>query len=105
MATMAILGGGIGGLMHAMILPAFKGVDTVAGIEGLTNPRGFILIDDYQRKPAFPNIFAAQGRWVHLAKAAFGKHFQRKVKTGKTEPCYEKAVLKMPGTTRLKEQA
>ncbi|MFM2399651.1 MAG: pyridine nucleotide-disulfide oxidoreductase, partial [Pseudomonadota bacterium] len=28
------------------------------GIEGLTNPRGFILIDPYQRNPKFPNIFA-----------------------------------------------
>ena len=43
---------------HAMILPAFKGVDAVAGIDGLTNPRGFVLIDEYQRNPAFHNIFS-----------------------------------------------
>lgn len=43
---------------HSMILPAFKGVDAVAGIEGLTNPRGFILIDDFQRNPAYNNIYA-----------------------------------------------
>lgn len=42
----------------SMVLPAFRGVPAVAGIEGLTNPRGFILIDEYQRNPAFPNIFA-----------------------------------------------
>ena len=30
---------------HSMVLPAFKGVDAVMDIEGLTNPRGFILID------------------------------------------------------------
>ena len=27
-------------------------------IEGLANPRGFILIDKHQRNPKFPNIFA-----------------------------------------------
>jgi NADH dehydrogenase FAD-containing subunit len=27
-------------------------------IEGLSNPRGFTLIDKYQRNPKFPNIFA-----------------------------------------------
>jgi len=43
---------------YSMMLPAFKGVDAVAGIEGLTNPRGFILIDEHQRNPRFKNIFA-----------------------------------------------
>ena len=42
----------------SMMLPAFRGVPAVAGIEGLANPRGFILIDKYQRNPAFPNVFA-----------------------------------------------
>ena len=172
--------------VHAMVLPAFKGVDAVAGIENLTNARGFILIDEYQRNPAYGNIYAvgvcvaippvgptpvptgapktgymiesmvtattkniaaaiegqapqargtwnavcladfgdtgvafvalpqipprntnwaAQGKWVHLAKVAYEKYFLHKVKSGKTEPYYEKAVLKMLGTTRLKERA
>ncbi len=43
---------------HSMILPAFKGVDAIAGIEGLTNPRDFILIDEYQRNPKYQNIYA-----------------------------------------------
>ena len=43
---------------HAMMLPAFKGVDAVFGIEGLTNPRGFIHIDEHQRNPRFPNVFS-----------------------------------------------
>ena len=30
---------------YSMMLPAFKGIDAVFGIEGLTNPRGFIVID------------------------------------------------------------
>jgi sulfide:quinone oxidoreductase len=41
----------------SMILPAFTGVDAVRGIEGLTNPRGFILINDKQQNPTFPNIY------------------------------------------------
>ncbi|SDH76184.1 NAD(P)/FAD-dependent oxidoreductase [Propionivibrio dicarboxylicus] len=43
---------------YSMLLPAFKGVDAVFGIEGLTNPRGFILIDPHQRNPKYQNIFA-----------------------------------------------
>jgi sulfide:quinone oxidoreductase len=171
---------------HSMILPAFKGVDAVADIEGLTNPRGFILIDEFQRNPTFKNIYAvgvcvaippvgptpvatgapktgymiesmvtatthnianelggrepdeqgswsavcladfgdtgvafialpqipprntnwaAQGKWVHLAKVAYEKYFLHKVRAAKTEPYYEKAILKMLGATRLKDSA
>jgi sulfide:quinone oxidoreductase len=43
---------------YSMMLPAFKGIDAVFGIEGLTNPRGFILIDEYQRNPLHTNIYA-----------------------------------------------
>jgi len=43
---------------YSMVLPAFKGIDAVFGIEGLTNPRGFILIDAHQRNPTFKNIYA-----------------------------------------------
>jgi sulfide:quinone oxidoreductase len=43
---------------YSMMLPAFKGIDAVAGIEGLTNPRGFILIDQHQRNPKYRNIYA-----------------------------------------------
>ena len=42
---------------HSMMLPAFKGIDAVAGIEGLVNPRGFILIDAHQRNPKYPNVY------------------------------------------------
>ena len=169
---------------HSMILPAFKGVDAVSDIEGLTNPRGFILIDDHQRNPTYKNIYAvgvcvaippvaptpvatgapktgymiesmvtatthnianelagkepeeqgswsavcladfgdsgvafvalpqipprntnwaSQGKWVHLAKIAYEKYFLHKVRAAKTEPYYEKMVLKMVGAKRLKE--
>ena len=43
---------------YSMLLPAFKGIDAVFGIDGLTNPRGFILIDPHQRNPRYPNVFA-----------------------------------------------
>lgn len=167
-----------------MFIPAFKGVDAVAAVEGLCNPRGFVLVDDYQRNAKYPNIYAAgvcvaippveatpvptgapktgymiesmvtaivhnirdelagkpvshratwnaicladlgdegvafvalpqipprnitwakHGKWVHLAKVAFEKYFMRKMKTGNTEPVYEKYVLKAIGIERLKE--
>ena len=168
---------------YAMLLPAFTGVDAVRGVEGLTNPRGFILIDEHQRNPTFRNIFSAGvcvaippveatpvptgapktgfmiesmvtaiahnlrdalagregkaratwnavcladmgdtgaafvalpqipprnvtwakvGKWVHLAKVAFEKYYLRKMRTGNTDPVYEKYVLKALGIERLK---
>lgn len=43
---------------YSMLLPAFRGVDAVFGIEGLTNSRGFVAIDEYQRNPRYKNIFS-----------------------------------------------
>ena len=169
---------------HSMILPAFKGVPAIAGIEGLTNPRDFILIDDFQRNPKYQNIFAvgvcvaippvhatpvgtgapktgymiesmvtatthniaqllkggepdqqgtwnavcladfgdtgvafvalpqipprnlnwaSQGKWVHVAKIAYEKYFLHKVRAAKTEPYYERTIMKLIGVQRLKE--
>ena len=169
---------------HSMILPAFKGVPAIAGIDGLTNPRDFILIDEYQRNPKYKNIYAvgvcvaippvgttpvatgapktgymiesmvsatthnikdelegkepetkgswaavcladfgdrgvafvaipqipprntnwaSQGKWVHVAKVAYEKYFLHKIRAAKTEPYYEKMVLKMVGAKRIKE--
>ncbi|MDE1895506.1 MAG: NAD(P)/FAD-dependent oxidoreductase [Rhodospirillales bacterium] len=159
----------------SMLMPPFRGVGAVHGIEGLTNLRGFILADAHQRNPAFPNVFsigvcvaipptgktpvpvgvpktgfmiesmvtatahnlgallrggeatvrpswnaicladfgdggvafvaqpqipprnanwAAQGKWVHLAKIGFEKYFLRKIKAGKSEPFYESYLMK-----------
>jgi sulfide:quinone oxidoreductase len=167
----------------SMMLPAFRGVPAIFGIEGLTNPRGFVLVDKHQRNPAFPDIFAlgvcvaippmggtplavgvpktgfmiesmvtavahnltailegrepaseatwnalcladfgdegvafvaqpqipprnvnwaAQGKWVHLAKVAFEKYFLRKVRKGESEPYYERLALKAMGLAKLK---
>ncbi len=168
---------------YSMILPAFTGVDAVRKVEGMCNPRGFVLIDAHQRNPKYPNIYSAgvcvaippveptpvptgapktgymiesmvaaivhnihsemkgeapkenatwnaicladlgdtgaafvalpqipprnvtwakMGKWVHLAKIAFEKYFIRKMKTGNTEPVYEKYVLRALGISRLK---
>ncbi len=55
---------------YSMMLPAFRGVACVRGIEGLTNPRGFIIIDKHQRNPNFPNVF---GLGVCVAIAPTGR--------------------------------
>jgi sulfide:quinone oxidoreductase len=167
---------------YSMMLPAFKGVDAVAAVEGLCNPRGFVLTDEHQRSKKYRNIFSAgvcvaippveatpvatgvpktgymiesmitaivhniaaelkglpaeakgtwnaicladmgdtgaafvalpqipprnvnwfrKGKWVHLAKIAFEKYFLHKMKSGSSEPIYEKYVLKFAGITRL----
>jgi sulfide:quinone oxidoreductase len=170
---------------YSMLLPAFKGVDAVAAVDGLCNPRGFVLVDEHQRNPKYPNIYsggvciaippveatpvptgapktgymiesmvtaivtnikaelegriptetatwnaicladmgdtgaafvalpqipprnvtwARKGKWVHWAKIGFEKYFLRKMKTGKSEPIYERYVLKALGIARLKSR-
>jgi sulfide:quinone oxidoreductase len=42
---------------YSMMLPAFRGVPAIMGIEGLVNPRGFVIVDKHQRNPAYPNVF------------------------------------------------
>jgi len=44
---------------YAMVIPAFKGVDAVAAVPGLCNPRGLVLIDEHQRSPKYRNVFSA----------------------------------------------
>jgi sulfide:quinone oxidoreductase len=44
---------------YSMMLPAFRGVDVVAAVEGLCNPRGFVIVDENQRSPKYRNIFSA----------------------------------------------
>lgn len=43
---------------YAMMLPAFRGVEAIRGIDKLVNPRGFVLVDKYQRNPAYPEVYA-----------------------------------------------
>lgn len=43
---------------YSMIIPAFKGVDAVAQVIGLCNPRGFVNVDSFQRSAKYQNIYA-----------------------------------------------
>jgi sulfide:quinone oxidoreductase len=56
-----------------MLIPAFRGADCLLGADGrglpgLANPRGFVLVDKYQRNPSFKNVFAVG---VCIAIAAY----------------------------------
>ncbi len=42
---------------YAMMLPAFRGIPALRGIEGLVNPRGFVIVDKHQRNLKFTNVF------------------------------------------------
>jgi sulfide:quinone oxidoreductase len=42
----------------SMMLPAFRGIKPLMGIEGLSNPRGFTIVDKHQRNPKYKDIFA-----------------------------------------------
>ncbi|MFN7009626.1 MAG: NAD(P)/FAD-dependent oxidoreductase [Allorhizobium sp.] len=55
---------------YTMMLPAFRGVEAVRDIEGLTNPRGFILVDKHQQNGKYQNVFAVG---VCVAIAPTGK--------------------------------
>lgn len=45
-----------------MMIPGFKGVscffdEAGKAVEGLVNPRGFVLVDKYQANPSYPNVY------------------------------------------------
>jgi sulfide:quinone oxidoreductase len=42
---------------YAMMLPAFRGISAIRDIEGLVNPRGFVIVDKHQRNTRYPNVF------------------------------------------------
>lgn len=41
----------------AMMLPPFRGIKPLMGLEGLVNPRGFVIVDKHQINPKYRNIF------------------------------------------------
>jgi sulfide:quinone oxidoreductase len=43
---------------YAMLIPAFRGIQALTGIEGLVNPREFVLVDKHQCNTKYPNVFA-----------------------------------------------
>lgn len=44
-------------MKFSMMLPPFRGVPAVRDIEGLVNPKGFVITDKHQRNPKYPDIF------------------------------------------------
>ncbi|MBI5901683.1 MAG: FAD-dependent oxidoreductase [Rhodocyclales bacterium] len=44
---------------HAMLVPSFRGVAPVAAVDGLVNPKALVIVDEHQRSPKYPNIYAA----------------------------------------------
>ena len=55
---------------YSMMLPPFRGVEAIRGIDGLVNPRGFVIIDKHQRNPTYRNVF---GIGVCVAIPPMGK--------------------------------
>ncbi len=47
----------------SMILPAFRGIAPLRGIEGLVNPRGFVLVDKHQQNLSFPTFSQLASVW------------------------------------------
>ena len=47
--------------------------------------------------------WASRGKWVHVAKIAYEKYFLHKVRAAKTEPYFERTIMKLIGVQRLKE--
>lgn len=54
----------------SMMLPAFKGVDAVAAVEGLCNPRGFVIVDELHRSPKYKNILLGWRLYCHSASGS-----------------------------------
>ena len=49
--------------------------------------------------------WSGQGYWVHAAKVGFEKYFLHKVRSGATEPAYERLIMKMLGIGKLKSES
>jgi sulfide:quinone oxidoreductase len=48
--------------------------------------------------------WSSHGYWVHLGKLAFEKYFLRKVRTGNSEPFYERLIMKILGIGKLRDK-
>ncbi len=57
-------------MSYSMLLPAFRGVEAIRGIPGLVNDKGFVIVDEHQRNPAYPDVF---GIGVCIAIPPMGK--------------------------------
>ena len=63
---------------------------------------GVAFVAEPQMPPRNLN-WAAEGKWVHLAKIGFEKYFLGKMRRGESEPFYEKLVLERLGLRKLRE--
>ncbi|MBS0241408.1 MAG: FAD-dependent oxidoreductase [Proteobacteria bacterium] len=43
---------------YSMMLPAFRGIAPLRGLDGLVNSRGFVIVDEHQQNPNFKNVFS-----------------------------------------------
>lgn len=55
------------------------------------------------QNPPRNKVWASEGKWVHWAKIGFEKYFMRKIRKGISEPYYERAIMKMTNTKRVKD--
>ena len=46
---------------------------------------------------------SSSGKWLHLAKPGFGKHFIRKLRKGTSQPFSESLAMKVHGIDKLNE--
>ena len=83
---------------YSMMMPPFRGIDAVAGIDGLANERGFILVDEYQRNPSYPNIYAACATLASPAGAA------TPVPTGSHKTAYMIESMASAAAKNIREQ-
>jgi len=44
---------------YALMMPALRGVEALAGIDGLADDRGFLFVDEHLRNPRYRNVYAA----------------------------------------------
>ena len=54
---------------YSMMMPPFRGIAAVAGIQGLADEHGFIVVDETLRNPRYRNLYAA-GATVAAGKSA-----------------------------------
>lgn len=47
--------------------------------------------------------WSSEGKWVHMAKIGFEKYFMHRMRTGATEPAYERILLEVLGARKLKD--
>ena len=59
---------------YALMMPAFRSIAAVAGIDGLVNERGFIVVDEFLRNPRYRNIYAAGATIASAASAQSAHH-------------------------------